>query len=156
MKLNLKSKETRKKQVLVNTIEERVKSLSKLDGHTLGEAMTILRLTGLKTVITEGKEGAEIPQLCLITGTELLLIPYSRKFAEDESYDVEAELEKGEFHVANRRKEDDLDEGPFTGAPYLSFGYEATVNVLREEDLMEEEKEEPKKKATVTEEKEEN
>lgn len=155
MKLNLKSKETRKKQVLVNTIEERVKSLSKLDGHTLGEAMTILRLTGLKTVITEGKEGAEIPQLCLITGTELLLIPYSRKFAEDQSYDVEAELEHGEFHVANRRMEDDSDEGPFTGAPYLSFGYEATVNVLREEDLMEEE-EEPKKKVKVTEEKEED
>lgn len=155
MKLNLKSKETRKKQVLVNTIEERVKSLSKLDGHTLGEAMTILRLTGLKTVITEGKEGAEIPQLCLITGTELLLIPYSRKFAEDQSYDVEAELEHGEFHVANRRMEDDSDEGPFTGAPYLSFGYEATVNVLREEDLMEEE-DEPKKKVKVTEEKEED
>lgn len=155
MKLNLKSKETRKKQVLVNTIEERVKSLSKLDGHTLGEAMAILRLQGLKTVITEGKEGAEIPQLCLITGTELLLIPYSRKFAEDQSYDVEAELEHGEFHVANRRMEDDSDEGPFTGAPYLSFGYEATVNVLREEDLMEEE-EEPKKKVKVTEEKEED
>ncbi len=156
MKLNLKRKEKRKKQVLVNTLPERVKLLMKINGRTLEEAFTSLGLQDLKTVFTEGREGAEIAQLCLITPTEELLIPYSRSFAEDRAFETASELESGEFHIANRRNEEDPDDGPFTGEPYISFGYEAKVAVLREESLTEDEEDEkPKKKVIIGEEGEE-
>lgn len=132
------------KQVLLNTKPELIESSwKKCDGLTLQEVFTLMRLDDVKRTRIIPREKDEFQALKLFRGNEVFIVPFSKAFTTDESYLSGDEMAKGEFHVANRRTDDDPEEGPFKGPLGISFGYAATVETADEESYTEEEKPQP-------------
>lgn len=126
------------KQVLLNTKPELIESQwRKCAGMTLQEAFFTMRLDDVKLTKVIPKEKDPFRALKLYRGNEVFIVPFSRKFAEAEAFYQGEEMAKGEFHIDNRRNENDPEEGPFTGPLGISFGYAANVETEDEESYTE-------------------
>lgn len=115
---------SQRKQILLNRDVEMVKTLETKRVSTIKDLFKALNGVDFDIFYGETKEGVEITSLVVITKDKDILVPFSKPFTADESYEDVAELKSAEIYFANRKGSDDEGKEPedFTGDRYMSIG----------------------------------